>query len=197
MLLNRLEWLMMNNPVRSAAQRHLEVPRLLRMGGAMMGGRALEVGCGRGVGTELIFDYFRADSVDAFDLDPSMVELARRRLLERGDAVRVNVGDACKIDAPDACYDAAFDFGILHHVERWRDALSEIHRVLKPGARLYAEEIFARFTSWPPIARLLEHPKAPQFGHDEFRSALAERGVDVDASWDFWGLGGFFVGTRA
>jgi ubiquinone/menaquinone biosynthesis C-methylase UbiE len=106
------------------------------------------------------------------------------------------VGDACRIDAPDQNYDAAFDFGILHHVERWRDALSEIHRVLKPGARLYAEEIFAGFTSWSPIERLLAHPKAGQFGHDEFRSALSERGFDVDASRDVWGLGGFFVATR-
>ncbi len=196
MLLNRLEWLLMNNPMRAAAQRYLEVPRLLRMGGAMDGGRALEVGCGRGVGSELILECFGVDSVDAFDLDPSMVELARQRLRSRGDAVRVRVGDACRIDAPDECYDAAFDFGILHHVERWRDALSEIRRVLKPGGRLYAEEIFAGFTACSLVERFLVHPQAGQFSHDEFRGALIERGFGVDASRDILGLGGFFVATR-
>lgn len=197
MLLNRLEWLMMNNPVRAAAQRYLEVPRLLRMGGPMQGGRAVEVGCGRGVGTELILDRFGAESVDAFDLDPSMVELARQRLHGRGDAVRVSVGDACKIDAPDAYYAAAFDFGILHHVCQWRDALREIHRVLEPGGRLYAEEIFGRFVANSVIERLLVHPKEGQFSYDEFDSALVECGFELDASRDVLGLGGFFVATSA
>ena len=50
MLLNRVEYLLMNNPVRAAIQRHFEAPRLLRMRGALPGGVALEIGCGRGVG---------------------------------------------------------------------------------------------------------------------------------------------------
>jgi SAM-dependent methyltransferase len=78
-LLNRLEYALMNNPVRAGLQRHVEARRLLRMGGPMHGGRALEIGCGRGVGTELILDMFGAERVDAFDLDPRMVALARQR----------------------------------------------------------------------------------------------------------------------
>lgn len=84
MRLNKLELALMNNPLRAAIQRHFEAPRLLRMGGPMCGGRALEIGCGRGVGTELILDLFEAAAVDAFDLDPRMVALARRRLRQRG-----------------------------------------------------------------------------------------------------------------
>lgn len=38
----------MNNPVRAAVQRHLEVRWLKELGGPMQGGIALEVGCGRG-----------------------------------------------------------------------------------------------------------------------------------------------------
>ena len=100
MQLNRLEKLMMNNPVRSALQRR-EADRLLQMGGAMDGGLALEVGCGRGVGTELILDVFRANRVDVFDLDPDMVARARRRLAGRGERVRIWTGDATAIDAED------------------------------------------------------------------------------------------------
>jgi len=88
MLLNRIEKAMMNNPVRAVIHRHFEAGRLLAMGGPMRGGAALEVGSGRGVGTELILDMFGADRVDAFDLDPDMVERARRRLAPRGDAAR-------------------------------------------------------------------------------------------------------------
>jgi ubiquinone/menaquinone biosynthesis C-methylase UbiE len=196
MQLNWLEKQMMNNPLRSAVQRHLEVPELLRMGGRMHGGRALEVGCGRGVGVELILEHFGADCVDAFDVDPAMVELATQRLARFGDAVRVFVGDASAIEAPGGHYAAVFDFGILHHVPRWRDAIREIRRVLEPGGRFYAEEIFARFTGNAVVRRLLDHPEAGRFDHDAFRTALEAEGFRVEASRDVLGLGGFFVATR-
>ncbi len=80
MKLNAIETALMNNPLREAIQRRFEARRLLEMGGPMRGGRALEVGCGRGVGVELILDRFGATEVDALDLDPEMVERARRRL---------------------------------------------------------------------------------------------------------------------
>ncbi len=70
----------MNNPIRAAVQRHVEASKLLRMGGAMDGGAALELGCGCGVGAELILQRFGAARVDGFDLDPRMVRRARRRM---------------------------------------------------------------------------------------------------------------------
>ena len=72
MLLNRIEFALMNNPVRAASQRFFEASRLVRMGGRMNGGRALEIGCGRGVGAEIVLDLFGAAGVDAFDMDPRM-----------------------------------------------------------------------------------------------------------------------------
>ena len=83
MLLNAVEKALMNNPVRAAIQRRFEAKRLLELGGPVAGGRALEVGCGRGVGVEIILDLFGAGSVDAFDLDPDMVAQARARHARR------------------------------------------------------------------------------------------------------------------
>ncbi len=179
MLLNRFETLAMNNPVRTAIQRHFEAQRLLDMGGAMNGGMALEVGCGRGIGAEIILDRFGADRVDAFDLDPRMVELAGRRLATRGGAVRVAVGDATQITAPDESYDAAFDFGILHHIPVWRDALREIYRVLKPGGRFYGEEVLAHALEHRLWARLFEHPREDRFDLARFREALEVQGFQI------------------
>ncbi len=197
MRLNAAETALMNNPVRLVIQHLLEARRLLAMGGPMRGGRALEVGCGRGVGVELILDRFGAGQVDAFDLDPRMVGLARRRLRGRGERVRLWVGDASAIAAPDATYDAVFDFGIVHHVPDWRGALRELHRVLKPGGRLYAEEVFARFINDPLWRRVLEHPQEDRFDRDGFRDALSSTGFRVLATRTLWDRFGWFVADRA
>ena len=179
MRLNRLEFALMNNPIRASIQKRIEAPRLRRMGGAVSGGTALEIGCGRGVGTEIILDQFDADRVDAFDLDPRMMVRARTRLSRRGGRVRLWAGDATGIATPAGMYDAVFDFGIIHHIPEWRSALADVYRVLKPGGRFYAEEALA------PVIRhsrhFLEHPQHDRFTARGFLAALAEAGLEVTA----------------
>ena len=195
MLLNRVEKLMMNNPLRAALQRRFEARRLLDMGGAVAGGRCLEIGCGRGIGTEIVLERFGAGQVDAFDLDPDMVEQARARL--GGDPrVRLWVGDATAIDAPDDSYDAVFDFGIVHHVPDWRDALGEVHRVLRPGGRFYAEEVLARFIHHPVWRRQLDHPMEDRFDAAGFARGLEERGFRMVARRELFGQFGWFVADK-
>jgi ubiquinone/menaquinone biosynthesis C-methylase UbiE len=178
-LLNRIEKAIVNNPIRAALQRRFEARRLIDLGGRIEGGWALEVGCGRGAGVELILNQFGAGRVDAFDLDPQMVALARRRLAPRGDRVRLWVGDVCRIPVPEQTYDAVFDFGIIHHVPNWRDAVAEIHRVLRPGGRFYAEEVLARFILNPVVRRLLDHPLEDRFDARQFAAALERHGFRV------------------
>src|SRR5688572_861290 len=134
MKLNQIEKALMNNPVRAFVQRRYEAPLMERLGGRTDGCLVLEIGCGRGVGTELIFERFGAREVHAFDIDPDMVEQARRRLSRfTPECLRVFVGDAAAIQAENASYDAVFDFGIIHHVPDWKRAVAEIARVLRPG----------------------------------------------------------------
>ena len=196
MLLNRVEYALMNNPIRAAIQRHFEAARLLDMGGPMRGGVALEIGCGRCVGSELVLDVFGADAVHAFDLDSRMVALARRRLSHRGSRMRLWVGDASAIPAPSASYDAVFDFGIIHHIPQWRQALAEVHRVLKPGGRFYAEEVLAPFIQNPVLRRVLEHPQHDRFDTAAFRTALAEVGLTLVASQELWRSFAWFIATK-
>ena len=195
MKLNRLEKLMMNNPIRSRMQRH-EAGLLLKMGGAVAGARVLEVGCGRGVGTEIILDEFGAEHVDAFDFDPDMVRRAQKRLASRGDRVRVWQGDVTAIEAEDDTYDAVFDFAIIHHVPRWRDALAEIRRVLKPGGRFFCEEILRDFIHHPLWSRVLDHPMEDRFDHDDFRDALGAGGFEVVATRPLRNDMAFFVADK-
>ena len=180
MKLNAVEKAVMNNPMRAALQRHYEAPLLRRLGGRADGQQVLEIGCGRGVGTEIVLSEFGAAQVDAFDLDPDMVALARRRLSRFGNRVRVWEGDATVIDAADEAYDAVFDFGIIHHVPAWRSALDEVARVLRPGGRFYFEEVTRHALDRAVYRRLFVHPTEDRFSGDEFIAGIERVGLRVD-----------------
>ena len=184
----------MNNPIRAAVQRHVEASKLLRMGGAVTGGVALELGCGRGVGAELILELFEAAHVDGFDLDPRMVVRARQHLRQHGARARLWVGDAAAIAARDGQYDAVFDFGVLHHIPEWRAAIAEVRRVLAPGGRFYAEEVLA-----PAVRRsrhFLKHPQTDRFDAAGFEAALSQAGLAPVARADLGRSFAWFVVTR-
>ena len=121
MKLNTIERAAMNNPIRAAHQHHREAAWFRRLaGGDLTGQDVLETGCGRGVGSEVILDRLQARHVTAFDLDDTMVELARKRLHHR--PVSLSVGDVCDIHQPTASHDTVVDFGLE---EREVDVLGE------------------------------------------------------------------------
>jgi ubiquinone/menaquinone biosynthesis C-methylase UbiE len=194
MILNRLEFIAMNNPLRAAIQRWVEGPRLRKMGGAIPGGRALEIGCGRGVGVEIILDEFGASRVDAIDLDPRMVRRAARRLKDR--PATVSIGDATRLDAGTGTYDAVFDFGIIHHVPDWRKSLGEVFRVLKPGGRFFAEEMLHDFITSPLWRRLVDHPQHDRFDHEGFKTGVEQAGLRVVAARQIWNRMGWYVAEK-
>lgn len=196
MLLNKLEFALMNNPARAALQRQVEARVLARLGGTVDNGRALEIGCGRGIGVQAILETFRARYVDAFDLDARMVLRARRRTLEYGDRVRLWVGDASAIAAPSETYDAVFDYGIIHHVPDWRTTLTEVHRVLKPGGRFYGEEMLAGFITHPIARSLFDHPQKDRFRMPELLAGMEHSGLSVTHHGNVAGLFGWFVATK-
>ena len=182
MKMNAIETATMNNPVRRALQRHYEARLLRSLGGRLAGGRALEIGCGQGYGIGLILDAFGASTVDAIDVDETMIERARRRVQGRA-GVRVEVGDAtdlrAALGAEDGSYDAVFDFGILHHVPDWRRAVAEVARVLRPGGRFYFEEVTAHALARPLYQRLFDHPRQDRFSAEALVTELEARGLAV------------------
>lgn len=120
--------------------------------------RVLEVGCGAGVLLEAMLA--QCASACAIDHSPDMVALAAARNTAAIAAGRLDLrqGDACALPWPDASCDAAASAHMFFFVERPRDMLRDIARVLKPGGRLaIATSPHSRLGRWflAPYARAM------------------------------------------
>jgi len=193
--MNSIEFWAMNNPLRGFVQRHYEAPRLERL----FKGTAdniLEIGCGQGTGARISYDLFSPQRYVGVDLDPRMIRRAIRRSGTLPNATFLE-GDVSSLEFPDATFDLVLDFGILHHVPNWRDALAEVHRMLRPGGEFLFEDLSAE--TWErgigiPFKRISDHPYDDMFRKQEFVDELKALGFDVETHesspfsfYYFWG----------
>jgi ubiquinone/menaquinone biosynthesis C-methylase UbiE len=196
MKLNRVERLLVNNSVRALVQRLYEGPLLRRLGGSVQGRDVLEVGCGRGVGVELLLRQFRAAHVWAIDLDSRQIERTRKRLAGQYDAgFTLVVANVERLPFADASFDAVFDFGMLHHVPVWQGGIAEIRRVLKPGGKFFFEEVTrAALNRWL-YRTFLEHPAENRFSEAEFLAEVVNQGFSPMGAIKRVFFGDFFIGA--
>jgi ubiquinone/menaquinone biosynthesis C-methylase UbiE len=138
----------------------------------------LEIGCGKGAAIPLIKRMYKADRVDAFDIDEQMAKLA----LERKSGL-VLIADAQDIPYPDESMDAVFNFGIIHHLEDWERGIREIARVLKKSGSFFFEEIYPPLYANFLFKRILVHPRNNRFYGEGFRSALANSGLALQSGY--------------
>jgi ubiquinone/menaquinone biosynthesis C-methylase UbiE len=137
MRLSDAEFRAMNGAIRRVVHRWVEFPILTKMGLSEAAGRdVVELGCGNGFGAELL-QRLRPRSYVGIDVMPEQIAIAERRALPKA---RFVVGDASALELPAESADVVVIFGILHHVERWRSALSECQRLLRHGGILVVEE---------------------------------------------------------
>jgi ubiquinone/menaquinone biosynthesis C-methylase UbiE len=195
MLLNKIEYWAMNNPVRGYVQRHYEAPRLQRL--AHPGVKhVLEIGCGQGTGARIIYELFGPERYVGVDLDPSMIQRARKR---SGGLPNVTFlqGDVSNLDFPDGSFDLVVDFGIVHHVPNWNDALAEVHRLLAVDGEFLFEDLSVE--TWErgigiPFKKITDHPYDQMFRKSDFVGKLEALGFDVETHetspfsfYHFWG----------
>jgi len=88
------------------------------------------VGCGNGDEAVYLRRALQAAGVVGLDLD------SRFSVLARAEGCVV-CGDVLRLPFPDLTFDFAAAFHSLEHVADPRAALSEVHRVLRPGAPFY------------------------------------------------------------
>ena len=98
--------------------------------------RALDLGCGGGLQTQLLAKQMR--EVIGIDLSPESITKAQQNL--RGSKVRGRVHFHCQalqdLRLPTASLDAVFSFCVLEHIPELETVLMEVRRLLKPGGRL-------------------------------------------------------------
>ncbi len=183
MKLNWAERWVVNNPFR-VLQQQIEIKCLQRMMSLAPGATVLEVGCGRGAGAKLIINKFQPSELHILDLDLKMIRMAKRLLAPiPPNTVKMYVGDSIRLPFKSGTMDAIFGFGFLHHVPDWRQALSELARVLKVGGVYYMEELYPELYQNAITKRLLAHPEHDRFNSPDLRGALDQ--MDLDLANDY------------
>jgi len=95
----------------------------------------LELGCGTGYFTR---ELARSGAhIVAVDVSPELLEMARADCSAKN--VRYEIQNACALSYPDAAFDSVVGSSVLHHLEI-KEAVREIHRVLKPRGTIYFTE---------------------------------------------------------
>ena len=194
MLMNSIEYWAMNNPLRGFIQRHYEAPRLKRLSNGVSD-NILEIGCGQGAGARIIYDLFSPQRYVGIDLDPRMIARAeKKRALPNAT---FSQGDVTSLAYPDATFDLVVDFGIIHHVRNWKEALAEVHRTLKMHGEFLFEDL--SLETWErgigiPFKRIADHPYDQMFRKQEFVEELKALGFTVETHeaspfsfYHFWG----------
>lgn len=106
--------------------------------------KLVEVGCGVGAQTEILLRHFPELHVTGIDVNTKNLEHARRRLSDHGwadgryDFVEADAG---RLDIQAGTFDGAFLCWVLEHVGDPMSVLSDVRRVLTPGAPIVVTEV--------------------------------------------------------
>ena len=93
-----------------------------------------------GVGTGIDFMQFMRHHANATGIDISLksLEICKRRLSTRGIKPEVVLADAENLPIVDNHFDLVYSYGVIHHSPAPEKVVSEIYRVMKPGAKIKA-----------------------------------------------------------
>ena len=105
----------------------------LGQAGSVAGQDVLEVGCGRGGGSEWVARTQGVKSMTGMDLAGSAVRLCRAR--HHAANLTFVQGDAEKLPFPDASFDVVLNVESCHHYPSLTTFFREVARVLRPGGR--------------------------------------------------------------
>jgi len=97
--------------------------------------RVADIGCG--AGTQSLLWAELGHSVTGLDVNAPLVEVARRRAMDRGLSIDFRVGSATALPLDDSSVDVCLLPELLEHVADWEACLLEAARSLDAGGLLY------------------------------------------------------------
>ncbi|MFF8382779.1 class I SAM-dependent methyltransferase [Streptomyces kanasensis] len=162
-----------------------------RVLGALAGGRprgrAVEVGCGLGLGCALALEEYAFDAVTGVDIHPDQLARARRAnaglLAASPDRLCFARGAAERLPLPDAAFDHLYSVEAAQHFRDLRAFAREGARVLRPKGRVAVASFFVpddREDAAEELARRLDSfASGLDVAHPlpELTGALAEAGL--------------------
>ena len=131
----------LDNPIRRALMKPARIIDTLDLTGSE---QVLEIGPGPGFFSVEIARRLIYGRLDLFDIQPEMLDKARRRLHRAGfDDVGFTAGQAAEgFPYPDNSFDVAFLAAVIGEVPDQQACIRSLGRVLKPGGRLVFAEMF-------------------------------------------------------
>lgn len=101
----------------------------------------VDVGCGLGFMGSKLAEFVPNGKVIGVDLDPKLIEEARRKAISRGTGVQeFRVGNAYKLPLDDDSVDLSICQTLLMHLDEPLRSIEEMKRVTKTGGRVVAIE---------------------------------------------------------
>ena len=118
-----------------------ELARLLE-GSDIAGCEVLDIGCGLGAIDEILVREYGARTVTGIDIDPALLEHARRRIVHAGlaDRIRALAVTPGALPFAAASFDVVFSKDSMVQIPDKPAMFAEILRVLRPGGRFIASD---------------------------------------------------------
>lgn len=180
MKMNQLEYWIMNFDLGRKVYLRGIVKKLHEISQLSPNQKILEIGCGNGIGTLLIEEYFKPSELVATEYDESLVEITKKKI--KSSNILVEQADATKFRFANDEFDAVVGLSVIHHIPNWEVALNELYRIIKPNGLLIIKELsidtFSTF--FGKISRkFVEHPYDDMFTEKEFIDYLKQKGFKM------------------
>lgn len=154
----------------------------LRKSGVTSSSKVLEIGCGDGALSGLIYKTFRCQ-LTGLDPSPDGIRYCGEMFKKHGFTGDFRISEGYSFDYADNAFDCVVLADVIEHLQQPELMLAEMRRILKPGGRavittpirtneqpedkmhvheFFPEELVSLCTQYfgPPVERVLSHPVA-------------------------------------